>query len=68
MATDGSSGTGSTDCLEEEGNVPAAGVLGSLDNFFSSLTGSRVYSLERTILTSLCIVSSAERRRASVAR
>ena len=39
---------------------------GALDSFFSSVSGSRSRSFEKTVLTSWCIVSSAERRRASV--
>ena len=62
----GSSDNGSEDGVGADGSVPAAGTLGGLNSLFSSLAGSRMYSLERTVLTILCIVSSAERRRASV--
>jgi hypothetical protein len=62
----GSSANFSEDGVGAKESVPAAGTLGGLNSLFSSLAGSRIVSLERTVLTILCIVSSAERRRASV--
>jgi hypothetical protein len=66
LAATGSPDTRSTDCVGKVGSVAVAGALGTANSLFSSLTGSRMCSLEKTVLTSLCIVSSAERRRASV--